>query len=82
MQGRNNDVHNAVHISLGRGVPITRYNQAQEVALVTADKFSKPVPALFHPQDSGMCIWSLLQIESPPHQRHKDSSSVLGLSKH
>lgn len=52
--------------TLEGGVPLTRYNQAQEVAVVTADKLSKPVPTLFHPQDSGVsgasCKLNLLHI--------------------
>lgn len=70
-QRRNNDANiNA----LGRGVSIMRYNQAQEVALVTEDKLSKPVAAIFYPQVRDMHVWSLLQIKPPPHQWNKDIS--------
>lgn len=43
-------------------------NQAQEVALVTEDKLSKPGPALFYPQLRDMHVWSLLQMKPPRHQ--------------
>lgn len=47
------------------------HNPAQEVALLTEDKLSKPPPSF---SITDRHVWSLLQIKTAPHIRGTDIS--------
>lgn len=59
---RNNVINTDIQ---GEEVAMMSCNQAQEVALLTEDKLSKPGRALFYPQLRDMHGWSLLQMKLP-----------------